>query len=246
MNRWLIIGALILIAHVSTLQTIAAQKIGLPKLPSPSGHFGIGRLSYDWTDPARAATGSSDSKAHRELMVYLWYPTPRSRQNAGAYLPGAKQINATPEGRQRMEGEFESNWPLVVSGAIASHAVENAPIAKSPVKFPVVLFSHGLNSTSFEYTALLEELVSHGYVVIATEHTDVAAAVAFLGWPHRHSTRQRSGLQWYTSGAVAANGFDGAGNHRYNCSGPSLRTRQGHTTQQGSKRALYLRGTVGF
>jgi predicted dienelactone hydrolase len=41
------------------------------------------------------------------------------------------------------------------------------------------LFSHGGGSTGFAYTALVECLVSHGYVVAAIEHTYEAAAVVF-------------------------------------------------------------------
>ena len=46
-------------------------------------------------------------------------------------------------------------------------------------QFPVVIFSHGVGGSSFESTGLFEDLVSHGYVVAAVEHTYLAAAVAF-------------------------------------------------------------------
>jgi predicted esterase len=78
-----------------------------------------------------------------------------------------------------MAEEFGALWPLIVSGAIKSHAIENAPIANSQKQFPLVLLSHGLGGSGFEYAALIEELVSHGYVVAAIEHTDTAAAVTF-------------------------------------------------------------------
>lgn len=88
-------------------------------------------------------------------------------------------MDANPAVRPMLQGEFESNWPLIVSGAITSHAIENAPAARSPQRFPVVVLAHGLGGTSFEYTALLEDLASHGYVVAAVENTYIAAAVVF-------------------------------------------------------------------
>jgi dienelactone hydrolase len=180
MHRWLVLGVLAFIAPVSTLQTGAAQKIAIPQLPAPSGPFGIGRVAYHWIDSTRADRESRDPSAHRELMAYLWYPTQKTRKSAsGVYLPGAKQINAAPDARRQMEEEFESNWPLVVSGAITSHTLESAAVAKGPRKFPVVIFSHGVGGSSFESTGLFEDLVSHGYVVAAVEHTHLAAAVAF-------------------------------------------------------------------
>jgi dienelactone hydrolase len=115
-------------------------------------------------------------------MVFLWYPAPKGESGkVGVYLPGAGQMDADPAIQSAMREEFEGNWPAIVSGAISSHAIEGAPVAKTPRKFPVVIFSHGLGSTSFEYTALIEEVVSRGYVVAAIENTYMAAAVAF---PH--------------------------------------------------------------
>lgn len=159
---------------------IAWAEGGAPKLPNPSGPFGIGRVGYDWIDPTRPDRYSANPQAHRELMVYLWYPTSRKQADVrGAYLPGAKQFDAEPDVQRRMRGEFEANWPLIVSGAIFSHAAERAPAAKNPRRFPVVIFSHGNGGTSFGYTSVIEELTSRGYVVAAIEHAESAAVVWF-------------------------------------------------------------------
>lgn len=148
------------------------------QLPRPSGRFGIGRVGYDWVDSSRMDRFTPG--AHRELMVYMWYPTDKKYlEHEGVYWPGAKQMDATPDVQRSMRDKFKSSWPLIVSGAIFSHAVENAPIAKTPKRFPVIVFSHGAGSSGFEYTSLLEELVSHGYVVAAIEHTETANAVLF-------------------------------------------------------------------
>jgi dienelactone hydrolase len=150
------------------------------KLPDSSGTFGIGWVGYEWIDESRADSYSVHPEAHRDLMVYLWYPSSRSASGDRApYWPGAKQMDAAPDVRAQMTEEFGALWPLIVSGEFKSHAIENAPIAKVPKQFPVVLLSHGLGGTSFEYTALIEQLVSHGYVVVAIEHTYTASAVTF-------------------------------------------------------------------
>jgi pimeloyl-ACP methyl ester carboxylesterase len=151
-----------------------------PRLPVPSGTFGIGRIGYEWIDVSRPDAYSTDPEAHRDLMVYLWYPSPRGNATEpGWYLPGAREMDADPDLQAHLKQEFEATWPLIVSGTIRPHAVENAAAAGSPKTFPVVLFSHGLGSTGFEYTSLIEELVSHGYVVVAVEHTYTALAAAF-------------------------------------------------------------------
>jgi hypothetical protein len=151
-----------------------------PTLPTPSGIFGIGRIGYEWIDLSRPDPYSTDPQAHRDLMVYLWYPSPQGNTGeAGWYLPGARAMDADPALQPHMREEFEAAWPLIVSGKIRPHAIDNAPVANTPRRFPVVLFSHGLGSTSFEYTSLIEELVSRGYVVVALEHTYTALAVSF-------------------------------------------------------------------
>ena len=86
-------------------------------------------------------------------------------------------MNGDPAVQSAMKSEFGSNWPSIVSGAIRSHAIENAPVAKAPRNFPVVIFSHGNGGMSFEYTSLIEDMVSRGYVVAAVENTYVAAAI---------------------------------------------------------------------
>lgn len=151
-----------------------------PAMPVPAGPFGIGRVGYDWTDDSRQEADSADPKARRELMVYFWYPTTdKSADTRGAYIPGAKQIDKMQEAQTRMIRQFGANWPLMISGAIYSHAAERATVAKSPRQFPVVIFSHGAGSTGFNYSFLIEDLVSHGYVVTSIEHTYTAKAVWF-------------------------------------------------------------------
>lgn len=177
-------GALSIAAQLSPqsagVPSRSAQPTNVPQIPTPSGPFGVGRAAYEWIDAARPDGHSTDPQAHRDLMVYLWYPALKGKAGkAGEYLPGAKQMDANPAVRPMLQGEFESNWPLIVSGAITSHAIENAPAARSPQRFPVVVLAHGLGGTSFEYTALLEDLASHGYVVAAVENTYIAAAVVF-------------------------------------------------------------------
>jgi predicted esterase len=149
----------------------------MPQIPSPSGPYGIGRIGLYWTDTSRA--DDYDSKRKRQLMVYFWYPAAKSPEAKGQYLPGAAQMDAQPEIHKLMSRDFGDAWPGIISGEISSHAIDHAPIAHSLNPFPVVTFSHGLGGTGFQYTALIENLVSHGYVVASIEHTYTANAVWF-------------------------------------------------------------------
>jgi len=93
------ISALLLVSFIGPLENIYGQKeadepgalnAATPVLPVPSGTFGIGRIGYEWMDPSRPDTDSADPNAHRDVMVYLWYPAPRTDiGRTGPYLPGA-------------------------------------------------------------------------------------------------------------------------------------------------------------
>lgn len=55
------------------------------------------------------------------------------------------------------------------------------PVLHSPVKstlkgrLPLLLFSHGLGGVPEIYTSVLQEVVSHGFVVLAVNHADGSA-----------------------------------------------------------------------
>jgi hypothetical protein len=113
-------------------------------------------------------------------MVWLWYPVERtSAEPHGAYFPGAKQIDADAQLGSSMRDGYGETWPQILSGAIYSHVIENAPTARKPKQFPVVIFSHGLGGSIFGYTALFESLVSRGYVIAAIQHPGTADVVVF-------------------------------------------------------------------
>src|ERR1700722_4903638 len=158
----------------------AASPAVSPMLPAPAGPYSIGRRGYDLTDRFRADSFSSAGNKHRELMVYVWYPVHQTTdQVTGEYIPRARQLDNNADARAAAQDEFGPRWPLIVSGSITSHAIANAPPDADAGKFPVVFFSHGISDTTFSYTAQIEDFVSHGYVVVAIEHTDAAGVVLF-------------------------------------------------------------------
>jgi predicted dienelactone hydrolase len=158
----------------------SAPQFTTPQLPLPTGQFGVGRVGYQWTDGSRPDGHAADPNAHRDLMVYLWYPAPKASGGEPAeYIPGAKRMDRDTAAAPAMRDEFEGIWPLIISGTISSLAFDSAPVARSRKKFPVVILAHGAGGTTFEYASLIASLVSRGYVVAAIENTYGAPAVSF-------------------------------------------------------------------
>ena len=81
----------------------------------------------------------------------------------------------------------------VSAGRVATHAHDGAPPPPGDSRFPIVLFSHAGWAPYF-YGALLEELASHGYVVVAPLHVhEVIPTTELPG----------GGRRWFRKAAVA-------------------------------------------
>ena len=166
--------------QITTSAQAASAAAASAGLPTPSGPYSIGRQGYDLTDRSRADPFSLREDGHRKLMVYIWYPVQHTKgQSTGEYVPRAHQLDNNADAKAAARNEFGPRWPLIVSGSITSHAIANALPVDHAGKFPVILFSHGISDTTFSYTAQIEDFVSHGYVVVAIEHTDAAGVVLF-------------------------------------------------------------------
>jgi pimeloyl-ACP methyl ester carboxylesterase len=113
-------------------------------------------------------------------MVYVWYPATETKdgQSAQYMLDFASIQEAVGEPglnsffRPALSAIQQAGYPKI-------HAVENAKILSSANKYPVLVFSHGLGMVSSVYTAALEDLASHGYVIAAIDHTYDTAFTAF-------------------------------------------------------------------
>jgi dienelactone hydrolase len=136
-------------------------------LPRPTGPYAVGRILFDWTDPKRDDPYSSAIGKHRELMVWLWYPATVSPQTKSAeYIPSA--------------WASELPWrPVTIPERVRVHAVADAPIAAAQQAYPVLIFSTGFGNLPSDYTSLIEDIVSHGYIVLGITNTYSAPVVRF-------------------------------------------------------------------
>ena len=73
----------------------------------------------------------------------------------------------------------ESIAKLLLHG-IDTHSFINAPLASEQSSYPVVLFSHGLLGLPSDTSlTILENLASHGYIVVAIDHSYLNALTLF-------------------------------------------------------------------
>lgn len=136
---------------------------------APTGPFGIGTESYAWTDESREEIFTSQTGDRRRLLAQVWYPTSR-RGGSSAYIDDPE----VPRAVERAQG-----LPPLLGflRLLRSHARRGAaPIAGS---HPVVVYLTGVTGYRQASMFQVEELVSHGYVVVGLDQPGMSATVRF-------------------------------------------------------------------
>ncbi|MER7760697.1 hydrolase [Streptomyces sp. NPDC097619] len=147
------------------------------RLPAPTGPWPVGTVPLHLVD-----TGRPDplrpAKPYREIMAGLWYPAePAPRNPTAPWLPPAAAADwdahsapslGVPTGAADWQG-------------IRTHARTGAPVARRAGRLPVVLFSSGDGGSRALGTTLVEDLASHGHLVVALDSTYETEQVEFPG-----------------------------------------------------------------
>jgi dienelactone hydrolase len=151
--------------------TVGAQRTIVA--PRPTGPYGVGRRFDVWTDSARR--DAVDGTRSREVPVWIWYPAePSPNAPDRPVLP--------PEWRARRIATLAAKLGPDVAEAVGSlrvHARVDAPFARDARRLPVLLFTPGLGWLASDYSVVLEELASHGYVVVGIASPGFADVVRF-------------------------------------------------------------------
>ncbi len=139
-------------------------------LKAPTGPFRVGTIRVIAVDSSRAELSTAGTSDARRLVVQVWYPAqPTGRERRAPYVLELDQVAA----------DLAEAVPEVAFGKVRTSALVDAvPIAGH---FPLVIFSHGMNSARYFYTTLLQDLASHGFVVAAVDHPFWALTTAFDG-----------------------------------------------------------------
>lgn len=148
-------------------------------LPAPSGKHQVGTSEWTLTDASRKEIYSSVSDMPRRFNVKVWYPAlvkPGSEYNRNTYMPHAKAAARAFGKHSGLPGFLLSHLRLIKTNAFV-----DAPPVINQSSLPVIIFSHGhaFYASSRQNTSLMEELASHGYFVIALNHTYEAMVTVF-------------------------------------------------------------------
>lgn len=157
----------------------AASWTGL-ELPALTVNYRVGTVEVPMIDLQRAGVyAEGSSSRHREIMTQIWYP-------AAIGTTGPKSIyldEATMEYmlKDNKIAGLDKNSRFKVK----THSVYNAPVTAGDRQFPVLIFSQGFGTSYFLYQSILEDLASHGYIVVGVNSSNVASITKFPHEPSR-------------------------------------------------------------
>jgi hypothetical protein len=130
-------------------------------LPRPTGPYPLGTVSLHLVDRSRPDPVAGPGH-YRELMASIWYPATKV-----ARYPLAQWMLPAPLRELLTSGDFDPD--VAVTPLTAAH--EGAPVLCRGERWPVILFSHGAHDHRSDTTIVVQELASHGYVVVTVDHT---------------------------------------------------------------------------
>ena len=134
------------------------------RLPGPTGPYPVGTVELHLVDRCRPDPAAGPGR-FRELMASVWYPA----RDVGQY-PRAPWL-PQPVLRELL---VSAGFPAGAATTPRAAGHVGAPVRRPAGRLPVVVYSHGAHDHRAGNTVVVQELASHGYVVVTVDHTDDA------------------------------------------------------------------------
>jgi len=188
LRRLLKVFAAVVLLAILTVAAILlllwVQHRGGVTLPVPTGPFAVGRRTYVWVDQTRTDPLAPTAGIKRELVVWIWYPARPSAQAVAAEY----QLAALRAAWADYQGPVIRNFLSRDPARIQAHSIRDAEIAPNQPAYPVLIMKPGKGMPATDYTAIAEDLASHGYVVAGNDQTYSTGVVVFPDGRIAHRT----------------------------------------------------------
>jgi len=172
-----LVALLVICFMLLSANTVAAQN---NPLPAPTGEYKVGVAWRHWTDQTRDETFDEAPHGKREMMVEFLYPIDEAPVGAASQVYMENHAAVLPAFSATLASVGVEVAPDISQFAdFETYAFANAALSNAEESYPVLIFSHGAGGEVSMYTTQLEELASHGYIVVAINHSYGAAATVF-------------------------------------------------------------------
>ena len=162
------------------------------QFPRPTGEYTVGLQALFLEDSTRPETISNIEGDKRKLTIKIWYPSNQKVRHPEKYYDeGHSDAFAQSKGMpefifshfSRTKTNHEKNLQVINSGSL-----------------PVIVLSHGLMLNTELYNSIIDEIVSHGYIVVGIDHT-YETPLSIHGdkkilWSQDHLNGMNSNLDW--------------------------------------------------
>ena len=166
----IMLGLLVLVLAVSV-----PALLPVPRVPEPSGPYQVGTVTLVLEDASRKELYSQDPDEARRFMIQVWYPAaPPDGALPAPWMEDARIVAPAIAGWLGLPEFFLDHLELARTSSYAQ-----TPVDRSGAPYPVLIFSHGWGGFRAQNTYQVQELASHGYVVVGMEHPYGTAATVF-------------------------------------------------------------------
>ncbi len=167
-TRWRLVGLVGLIGYLSAATALAAPPKRASQWCKPGPYF-VGCRTFIFVDASRK---DITTERPRQLVTEIWYPAVDAARGKPRVVFSSFFGDQVEEAVAAM-ARFGDIDIKEVDKRLTALAVRDAKKRKG--RFPLILFSHGNGGVRMQSVFLTEHLASHGYVVVAPDHTGNAA-----------------------------------------------------------------------
>lgn len=175
-----------------TLLCACACTVAQTENPEQPGPYAVGVTTLQMQDDSRT---DPLLQAPRPLLVEVWYPAAESARGGTPakftdFFMGGKDLQMNTI----LTIAFRFNI-ADMDKRFKTLAVRDAAVAEG--SFPLLVFSHGNGGMRSQSTFWCDHMASHGYIVVAPDHTRNACATSFAGKviPYDNEGRPQAALE---------------------------------------------------
>jgi predicted dienelactone hydrolase len=168
-RRFVVVTVAVFAVLLLGLTVVLSWVFPMFHLPHPTGPDAVGTRLFHLVDTDRIEDAGPSPSGKRELMIQVWYPAEGPSGIAGSWYGGHHAGY-----QRRQELTFRASYRSVLT----TPAFQDAPL-KPAGPYPIVLYNPAWQGERTEGTFQAEELASHGFVVVAIDHTFFGGLVEF-------------------------------------------------------------------
>lgn len=150
---------------------------------APSGAYKVGTINFDFE------FHSALTKSPRKLNIKAWYPSHSDE--------GQRDLVQSPKTALAVVKIFD--MPEFLASSDLSHSYIDVPIAENQSPYPVIIFNHGFASFPTQNTVQMQNLASHGYIVLTIAHPGISLVTEYSDGTSVAYDQQHPAYQAYNS-----------------------------------------------